>query len=279
MQTAECRLATEHLLAYLENPDFDRAKVDTAISHISECPHCEGQIGYLVRALTTDEEDTLTCRECQAQLPDYLQADREGQAGGMRWRPVARHLETCPHCSAEYKMLSDLTALAYGERGIEPPEYPKPDLSFLQPEKAESPQPISIPWRLDELGRLIIEFSAELVRTFQSPAYAPTGLKSAQSPGTLCQFSLIEAVEDLEVTVIAKEKRDDPTYCTLMVKVNIPSRGGWPNLAKTEVILKQNEIELETQLTDAFGQVVFEGIATDDLPQLVLEVEPRRRGA
>lgn len=247
-----------------------------ALSHIRECPHCESRIGHLIRALTTDEEDSLTCKECEDHLPDYLQAEREGQAHEERWRAVALHLATCPHCSAEYATLLDLVALAYGEQGVEPPRYPVPELSFLRPDRL--PQPFHIPWRLDELGRLIIELSAELLRALQSPAYqsayATAGLKSDKSSRTLCLLSLKEAVKDLEVTITAEETRDDPTRCTVIVEVNIPSRGGWPNLADTEVVLKRDERELETQRTDAFGEAVFEAIATDDLAHLVFEITP-----
>lgn len=279
MQTTDCRLAIEQLLAYWENPDRHRAQADAAISHISKCPHCEGRIGYLVRALTTDEEDSLTCQECQDLLPDYLGAEVEGQTHKARWRPVAFHLETCPHCSAEYATLSDLLELAHGGRGEEPPDYPAPDLSFLRQEEDRLPQPTGIPWRLDELGRLIIEFSAELLRTLQPPAYQPAyataRLKSDKSSKTLCQLFLKEAVKDLEITITAEELRDDPACCTVIVEANIPSRGGWPNLAGTEVTLKRDERKLDAQLTDAFGKAVFERIATDDLAHLAFEIEPR----
>jgi tetratricopeptide (TPR) repeat protein len=169
MHTIDCHAAIEQLLDYWENPDQHRAEADAAISHIKKCPHCESRMGHLIRALTTDEEDSLTCQECQDLLADYLQAEAEGWAHEERWRPVAFHLETCPHCSAAYASLSDLIALAYGERGEEPPRYPVPELSFLRQDRP--PQPVSIPRRLDELGRLIIEFFAEFVRALQPPAY------------------------------------------------------------------------------------------------------------
>ena len=278
LKTAECHLAVERLLAYLEEPARHRAALSAAISHMSECPHCGNRIGYLVRALTTDEEDWLTCQECQDLLPDYLQAEMDGPAHQDRWRPVALHLETCPHCSAVYATLADLAALAYGERGAEPPHYPVPKLPFLRAKKAAPLRLPKVNWRLDELGRLIIEFSAELLRALQAPAYQPAyaavRLKSDQARRVLYQFSLKEAGEDLEVTITAEERRDDPARCTVIVGVNIPSRGGWPNLGGTEVRLKRGEQELETQWTDAFGQAVFEGIDTDDLSHLVFEITP-----
>ena len=275
MQPTDCRAAIEHLLAYWENPDLHRAEVEAAFSHIGKCAHCKRRMRYLMRALAADEEDLMTCQECQDLLPEYLQAEAEGRADDAQWHLVAFHLETCPHCSAECATLSELLELAHRERGEEPPRYPVPDLSFLRRAKDGPPQPLSIPWRLDELGHLIIEFSAEVLRAFQMPAYAVSGLKS-KPPKALCQISLKEAVEDTEITITVEEMRADPVRCTVAVGVDIPSRGGWPNLAGTEVTLKRGELELNTQTTDAHGEAVFEGIATDDLPHLVFEVAPYR---
>ena len=277
MQTSECRLAIERLLAYLEDPDLHRAEADAAIKHMSTCPYCRGRMDRFIRALATGEEDRLTCRECQDLLPGYLQAEMEGQADEERRHSVALHLATCPHCSTVYASLRDLAELAYGEKGGEPLHYPVPDLSFLRPEKA-APLPMpKIPWRLDEWGRLVIEFSSELLRALQAPAcqpaYAAAGLKSAGSRRVLYRFSLKE-VEDLEVTITAEEMRKDPARCTLIVEVDIPDRGGWPNLAGTEVRLRRGEQELGTQWTDAFGQAVFEGVHTEDLAHLVFEIAP-----
>jgi hypothetical protein len=276
MQTSECRTAVDKLLLYLEDPGGHRADVDTAISHMKDCPHCQNRLGHLVQALSIEEEDRLTCRVCEELLPEYLQAEMVEEAGEARWRHVTLHLKTCPSCSEAYATLSDLMELGFGEEGEEPPYYPVPDLSFL-PKK----EPPPILWHLDELGRLIIEFSADLLRALQppayQPAYAPVRAKSDQSRKTLCQISLKEAVEDLEVTITAEEAREDTVYCTVMVEVDIPSRGGWPNLADTEVTIKRSESEPETYLTDAFGKAVFTGIATDELAHLIFEINPVER--
>lgn len=278
MHTASCRTAVERLLSYLEDPDLHQAEIDLAIDHIRECSHCKRKIGYLVRVLTIEEEDALTCGECQALLPDYLQAKTDQQAHQALWRPIALHLETCPYCSAEYATLSSLAALAYGEQGAEPPYDPVPDLSFLRKKKGGVLQPIKVPWHLDELGHLVIRFSTDLVQALQlqtdQMVRATAGLKSDKSSRILFQTSLEEAVEDLEVIITAEERQDDPTRCTVIVEANILSRGGWPNLAGTEVKLKRDEFELETQVTDAFGQTVFEGVPTADLARLIVEIAP-----
>lgn len=275
METASCRTAVERLLSYIDDPDRYHTKIDLAIDHIRDCSHCERRVGHLVRALTLKHEDSLTCGECQALLPDYVQAERDQQAGQSRWKQVALHLQTCPHCSGEYQALSGLVALAYGEQGTDPPYDPVPDLSFLDKKKAER---IQIPWRLDELGRLVIQLSADLVQALRlqtdQMAHAAFSLKSDTSSQVLFQLSLQEAVEDLGVAITAEQRRDDPDHCTVIVEANIHSRGGWPNLAGTQVTLKRDDSELETQLTDAFGQAVFEGIATANLAQLTFEIAP-----
>jgi hypothetical protein len=271
MLTAECRVATERFMAYLEHPDLHRAEADAAMEHIRACLYCERRLGYFIRALAMAEEDELTCQACQDALPDFVQAGQEGQAGEAHWRRVARHLETCPHCSAEYVLLMDGIELAFGEQGVEPPRFPRPDLSFLRAER----QTARRAWRMDELGRLIIEFSAGLLRALQPPAAQPAFavVKSDRSSKVLCQFSLKEQVKDLDVTITAEELRDDPHHCTVIVEAEVPSRGGWPNLGGTQVILKRGERE-EIRRTDAFGAAVFEGVATDDLAQLVVEITP-----
>ena len=89
-------------------------------------------------------------------------------------------------------------------------------------------------------------------------------------------FSLQETVKDLDVTITAEEAHDDPDHCTVVVEANVPSRGGWPHLADTEVTIKRAAMELGTQRTDAFGKAVFERVAANDLAQLVFEIMPHR---
>jgi len=204
--------------------------------------------------------------------------DRRAQE--VKWHSVAFHLEICPHCSEVYAALVDLVGLAYGEQGVEPTRYPIPELPFLRIERGAQPQQIEVDWRLDELGSLVIRFSTELMHALRSPshqaAYATAGLKSAKSRRILCQLSLKEVVEDLEVTITAEEQRDYPARCTVIAEVNVPSRGGWPNLAGTRVTLRRDKQELDTQWTDAFGKAVFEKIDTDDLPHLVFQIRPNK---
>lgn len=269
METKECRVATNRLLTYMDHPDSSSTELEAVLHHFRGCSFCQRHIGYLVRALNIKEEDSLTCSDCEELLPEYFQAEAEGQAGGARWQPVSRHLATCPHCAAAYATLTDLDALAFAERGVEPPSYPVPDLSFLSEKKIGSPPP-PLFWHLDELGRLIIQFSAEFLRTWQTPAYGAAGLKTLGSK--MLGPIRMQAHTDLEAAVTVEQQRNDPTFCLVTVQVNIPSRGGWPNLANIEVTLKQGPHPLATQLTDPYGEAIFERIATADLAQITVEI-------
>ena len=73
--------------------------------------------------------------------------------------------------------------------------------------------------------------------------------------------------------ISAEAQRRDPQLLTLEVAVDIPSRGGWPNLAGSAVILRRGPDELiDEQETDAFGKVTFEDVRVEDLPLLVFEI-------
>lgn len=262
----ECHDALEALT----EPDGDEA--DEARAHVMTCPACLSQFDQLARAVLSMEADELSCAECRARLPAYHEVEERDTELSAGLSAVAGHLDRCPYCAEEYRALREAMDAWNAGTLPEPEQPPTFDLSFLE-------AGLDKHFRWDELGRLIIEFSAELVRALQPPApqlgYA--GIKSEKSSRTLCELALKEASDDLEVTISAEETRDDPTTCTVVVEVDIPSRGGWPNLAGTEVTLKRSEQELESQATDAFGKAVFEGISTDDLGHLVFEITPVKR--
>ncbi|MBN1584734.1 MAG: hypothetical protein JXA89_28770 [Anaerolineae bacterium] len=274
MSKMDCHTAVETLLAYLDDSDshIRQGAVSDAISHITHCAECEKKVGHLVRAWTAGKEDLLTCQDCEDLLLEYIQAEESGKVDGPRWRAMVYHLETCPHCSAAHAELGEFVALAWGEQGKESTHYPIPDLSFLPPAKDMS----RLRWQINEWGRVVIELSSELLRSLQppdcQPAYAAAGLKASDSQQTL--IALEEMIDELQVTINAHKTERDPVHCTVNVQVTVAGRGGWPNQADTEVVLKRNDQILETQLTDAFGKVVFERIVTDDLAQLVFEITP-----
>lgn len=277
MSKLDCREVVDYLLTYLNQPDSHQAELEIAISHISDCPDCEQKVAYLIRALRISDEDILTCPECEELLPEYFQADKEGRTGEARWQSLTRHLDVCPACRAAYAVLVDLIALAGNEEETSFTTDLEPDLSFLD-EKQSEPTGSTSSWQLDRLGRLIIDFSVELLRSWQIASPSPVGLKDDQLINTLYQGSITEVNADVAVTITVEARREDSQHCNLLVEVNILSRGGWPHLGGTEVILKQYDTVLEIQQTDSFGQVLFEAVPAGALPQLRLEITPDSSG-
>ena len=273
----DCQTATERLLAHLnattpQHTEDLQTDLQAAMDHIQHCPRCEGGLGILALALRSDVEDALTCTECEERLPEYVLAAQSGQESEARWQPVAVHLAGCPHCieaRAELELL-----IEFQEAGPRPARTPAPDLAFLRPARSE---PAAAPWRLDGLGRLIVELTDELLGRLLPPARQPTyalaGLKSA-APGTLFELPIEAPEADLNVTIQAEGERAAPDRCTLSVQVEIPSRGGWPHLAGTEVTLRQSIGEPSQEWTDAYGEAVFEGVPIENLAGLVIEVVP-----
>jgi hypothetical protein len=279
MQTTDCRAAIEHLLAYLDDPKLHRAEADVAISHIRTCPYCESRVGHLIRALITDEEDPLTCQECQDLLPDYLQAEREGQAHEERWHAVALHLETCPHCAAEYATLSDLVALAYGERGVEPPRYPVPKLAFLHPSLAPDPNWYQVAldygraWLEKETGRwrqLWLSLPTLGDRQQRAPALAGLmGEVAVPPPSVHRTLAPANANFEIELTVVPDPTSDDADLCRVDVALTLQDRFG--DFSAVQVTLLWGS-DARTEETDALGQVSFTGLPCDQLASMRLIV-------
>lgn len=187
---------------------------------------------------------------------------------------IADHVKRCLYCQAELDRLSEF-------------------LSQDVPVDFPTPLEVDSPWQLGqgfkwqhwkEAGQVIIQLVDETLdtftRTLKQGLQPPTGQlayggsRSGKPDGYLFQLTLKEGVEDLEVTITAETKHNNPQQCTVMVEVDIPSRGGWPNLAGTEVTLKQNELTLHAQTTDAFGRTVFQEINIDEQTQLTFKITP-----
>ena len=129
----ENHTALTRLSAYIADPRIEGADLDVALIHVRDCLDCRQRIGYLVRALNT-AADKLNCPACQQRLPEYVSAAAAEQSS-RKWRTVALHLALCPSCAAAYADLADMLELAHGRRGVEPPIYPRPDVSFLKPKR------------------------------------------------------------------------------------------------------------------------------------------------
>lgn len=85
----------------------------------------------LARAVAGVEDPEMTCEDCQAWLPSYVDAEVGGMPAGEEYPAVHRHLNLCADCEAVYLEMLDLAlAEEAGELPI-PEHFPQPDLGFL----------------------------------------------------------------------------------------------------------------------------------------------------
>ena len=239
------------------------------------------QIESILRVLF-DEDEALPfpdCAPCQDQLTAYIDAQLAGADAAAAFPDVSAHLAGCATCSRVHDELAALLALEQSDQLAAPPVPAAFDFSYLPtPAVQQDPtaRPAVRPWRVDAVGRLIVQFSAELLRSLQGPALQPSYLKS-DMPRALT-WEIEGEVDDLTVRVNAEASRRDPQAVDVEVEVEVPSRGGWPNLAGSIVALSVEENEFGQEETDAFGKALFEGVPADVLPGLMITVTPVSSG-
>lgn len=231
------------------------------------------QIKTILQALFDDEGfSTPDCAPCQEQLAAYVDAELAGQPAGARFPAVAAHLDRCAACQQAHHELQALLRLDRSGELAAPPVLPSFDFSYLPPLPARpAAPPAARPWFLDELGRLVIRWTADLLASLQGPAMQPALLKSGAPAGL--RYELTDAVDDLAVRIEAEPQRSNPQRWTVEVEVDIPSRGGWPHLAGSLVTLRRGDETLDQQETDPFGKAIFENLSLEDLPRLSFAVE------
>lgn len=233
------------------------------------------QVQTILHALFEDDGfPTPDCASCQEQLAPYIDAELAGQPFRARFPTVAAHLDQCGACQQAYQEMTTLLALERSGELAAPPVAPSFDFGYLPSPRPARPaaRPASRPWRLDELGRLVIQFTADLLASLQGPALQPAMLKSGAPAGL--RYESGDELEDLRVRIEAEPQRGDPQRMIIEVEVNIPSRGGWPHLAGTIVSLRGGDDLLDQQETDAFGKALFEDVPSEDVPLLVFEITP-----
>jgi hypothetical protein len=150
----------------------------------------KARLERLAELLTRPQASAETCELCRTLLPDYVEAECEGQAIDSLYPPVRAHLEACLACQAEY---ADQLTIARLEATNQLPQLtrkPRFDLSFLpQPELAPAHivytsaqaivQAVSAD-RLEELGLIrdrLIEVWDRLIEQFE---FRPIQITSPQ---------------------------------------------------------------------------------------------------
>lgn len=217
------------------------------------------------------------CSTYEEAILAYAEVVQEGLPLSRSMAIAKEHLLQCASCRQIYEESKALYAL-----GDEPPipptvQPPKFDLSFLpSPQCDNNVEDAKHRWRnwaMDNLGRLVIEFSTQLLDTVQ-PAPQLAFAKSGPGQSNCSLFDLtIDEYDDLAVQIEGKQSRSQPEKCDLAIAVDIPSRGGWPMLGGIQVAVRRGDLLLKSQETDAFGQASVTNIKQADLPKLVITVD------
>lgn len=219
-------------------------------------------------------------------LSAYVEAKLDGRDAAALFPDVHQALAQYQAFAEEYETLYDLLDAERKGELEEPPSVPTFDFSYLDlptPTKEfVHKNPLAVASIIDEAGRLVIRFSTELMEVLQAEtrthqrlqAAAVSGLKSMDTWQTWLIYSPTNSPEDLAVDMTFKHIGDENEYCNVIMKVDVPSRRGWPNLAHSQVQLRTQDGKSELGTTDVFGEVVFEGIKKSDVPQLTFEIDP-----
>jgi len=179
------------------------------------------------------------------------------------------HLGACAECRAELDELVALTVAAYDGAVAAAPAYPAADLAFLTP-PAPLPRARGHPWRLDGLGRLLIEFSEALIETLTPRSFAGAArgqflLRYVQEPGS---------VGDLDVTIEVFAEDAARGIGRVRVGVDVPSRGPFDQ-SGSRVVVRADTASWQGE-TDETGSVDLAPIPLDAVPRLRVEITPLR---
>ena len=202
-------------------------------------------------------------------LPDYATAAALGNPPETTYPDVAVHLRHCDACRSMLDELLELTVAAYAGEVAAAPTYPQIDLSFLRP-ATPPPRARAGPWRIDEAGRLVVEFSEALLAALKQPSFvgATRGqllYRYAQEPGS---------VEDLDLTIEVFADAAARGMARVCVGVDLPSRDPLDQ-AGSEVVLRAGDASWR-EATDESGCADFAGVPLAAIPMLRVEVAPRR---
>lgn len=200
-------------------------------------------------------------------LPEYVAVALEGGDPAVSFPHLAAHLATCSSCADDLAELMRLSMAAYSDQDAPPPAYPTPVLSSLS--RADAPAP-RWRWRIDDLGRLLLEISDYLLAMARpSPL---VGLARADD----LLYDLAIPSEDIDDPALRIEIFDqDHAVSTVRVRVSVelPGQDAF-DAAGTEVaLLPADEWPGEWRaLTDAVGTVSFSGVPRQALPGLCVAV-------
>lgn len=210
----------------------------------------------------------------------YIEAELGGRDAAKVHPQTALALAASALWRQEYEALKAF--LAWEAQGplAQPPRPPRFDFSYLPaPTPVAAPTTALLPepsWYWAPLGYLVVDLANAVARLLQPPQRqsAYSFVRAGQGGQNEVHFTLENQLDDLNVRLTIARESATGDQCQVIVEAEIPSRGGWPNLADTIVNLKQADTVVQSRLTDDFGKVVFSAVALTQLAGLQVEVLP-----
>ncbi len=108
--------AISYVVQHLLGSEQDQTRLQSAIAHVANCRNCltllDAALSLLrdqPAGLAAKAGELLTCEECRAQLPEYV--EMEVTLAPIRSPRVARHLATCADCREQLALLREWIAL------------------------------------------------------------------------------------------------------------------------------------------------------------------------
>lgn len=201
-------------------------------------------------------------------LPEYTMAIILGRDVRDAYPRVLEHLEHCESCRAEVADLVELGGALYrGE--LEPAlDAPSFTLDFLRPVASPAPVPKQSWWR-DALGRLSVQFSADLLAALQPRPQ----LLAARSGGTtlLSYQPQADPPGSFFLTIDILEQHQ-PDSLTLQVQIDLAERDA---LEQDQIVVRVEGGGMAwSAKTNESGMVVISDIPRGLLTDLLVTIDP-----
>lgn len=202
--------------------------------------------------------------EAREAFPEYAAAVALGQAPEAKFRQLAAHLGDCPTCRAEFEELLALVMPTYQGQIAPAGIYPQFDLSFLRAKPDPSPRPPN--WQIDNLRRLVVQFSEGLLVSMQAAASA----QPTRGP-LLYRYLPAPPPGDLGVRIDIFASAHAPDRGNIQLSIDIPILDPFDQPG-TRVRLQAGE-HVWAGITNASGSLTFPAVPLDLLARLRVEIE------
>jgi hypothetical protein len=206
----------------------------------------------------------------------YLEAELAGQDAARLYPQTAQALTSSAAWRQEYAALKDFLTWEVHTPFVQPPRPPCFDFSYLPMVESATAVVTEPSWYWAPLGYLVVDLSNAVQRLLQPPQQQPaySFIRAGQGEENAIHFALENQLADLNLRLTIEREPATSDGCQVIVEAEIPSRGGWPNLADTIVNLKQADTVVQSRLTDDFGKAVFPAVALIQMAGLKVEVIP-----